>query len=84
MSIENIERLNHSLRDRINMKYIGYALIAFGLSYSGTDLWGEVIGVQLPEVIWAYSGMIAAAIGYGIISFSSRLATECIRTFLTN
>jgi len=63
------------------MKYIGYALIAFGiadfgLSYGGTDLWGEVIGVQLPEVIWAYSGMIAAAIGYGFISFSSRLATE--------
>jgi hypothetical protein len=51
------------------MKYIGYALIAFGiadfgLSYAGTDLWGEVIGVQLPEVIWAYSGMIAAAIGW--------------------
>jgi len=63
------------------MKYIGYALIAFGiadfaLSYAGTDLWGEVIGVQLPEMIWAYSGMIVAAIGYGIINLSSRLATE--------
>jgi hypothetical protein len=63
------------------MKYIGYALIAFvladfGLSYGGTDLWGEVIGVQLPEVIWTYSGMIAATIGYGIISLSSQLASE--------
>jgi hypothetical protein len=63
------------------MKYIGYALIAFGLadfglSYGGIDLWGEVIGVQVPEVIWAYPGMIAATIGYGIISLSSQLATE--------
>jgi hypothetical protein len=61
------------------MNYIGYALIAFGLadfglSYGGTDLWGEIIGVKLPEVIWAYSGMIAVAIGYGMIRFSSRLA----------
>jgi len=63
------------------MKYIGYALIAFGLadfglSYGGTDLWGEVIGVQLPDVLWAYSGMIAAAIGYGVISLSSQFAAE--------
>jgi hypothetical protein len=64
------------------MKYIiGYTFIAFGiadfgLSYAGTDLWGEIIGVQLSEVIWAYSGMIVAAIDYGIINLSSRLVTE--------
>ena len=59
------------------MKYLGYALIAFGLadfglSYADVDLWGEVIGVQLPEVIWQYSGIIEAAIGYGLVSLAGR------------
>ena len=57
------------------MKYLGFVLIAFGiadfgLSYAGTDLWGGVIGVQLPDAIWQYSGMIEVAIGYGILKLA--------------
>lgn len=63
------------------MKYLGYILIAFGvadfgLSYAGVDLWGEIIGIQLPEVIWAYSGIIAAGIGYALVNISARTAAS--------
>lgn len=59
------------------MKYLGYVLVLFGfadfgLSYMGTDLWGEIIGVQLPEAIWQYSGMIEAATGFGIVGLANR------------
>ena len=63
------------------MKYLGYALIAFGiadfgLSFADIDLWGGVIGVQLPEVIWTYSGMIEAGIGYGLVNLAGRGSVE--------
>lgn len=58
-----------------NLKYWGYAIIAwgvldFGLSYAGTEVWSEWPGVQLPAVIWTCSAMIAVAIGYGVIKLS--------------
>ncbi len=54
------------------MKYLGYALIVwgiadFGLSYAGTDVWADWFGIQLPEAIWRFSGMIAIALGYGAL-----------------
>ena len=59
-----------------NLKYLGYALIAwgvldFGLSYAGTDVWLDWLGIQLPEAIWTYSGMIAVVIGYGVLKLTS-------------
>jgi hypothetical protein len=52
-------------------KILGGALIAwavadFGLSYMGTDVWSDWLGIQLPEVIYRYSAMIVGVIG-GVI-----------------
>ena len=51
------------------LKIIGGLLIAFGLldligSFAGLDVWGEWIGVQLPEVIWRFSAYIELALGF--------------------
>jgi len=58
------------------MIYIGYFLIAFGiadfgLSYADTDLWGGIIGIQLPDIIWQYSSMIEAGIGFGLVNLAT-------------
>ena len=51
------------------MKIIGGLLIAFGLadvlgSWAGEDLWGDWIGVQLPDLLWRFSGFIELGLGY--------------------
>ena len=48
---------------------IGGVLVLFGLadfisSYAGTDLWGEIIGIQLPEIIWKFSAYGEMLVGY--------------------
>ena len=48
---------------------IGGILVLFGItdfisSYAGTDLWGEIIGIQLPEIIWKFSAYAEMLIGY--------------------
>ncbi|MEJ2043164.1 MAG: hypothetical protein P8X74_14425 [Reinekea sp.] len=48
---------------------IGGILFAFGLadligSFTGLDLWGEKIGVQLPELLWRYSAYLEMMLGY--------------------
>ena len=58
------------------MKFLGYGLVVFGfadfgLSWVGLDVWGEIIGVQLPQLLWTFSGMIEIAIGYGIVNLAS-------------
>ncbi len=42
------------------MKFIGMLLIAIGVvdfagSYMDFDLWGGVVGVQLPDLLWQFS-----------------------------
>ncbi len=51
------------------MKIIGGLLIAFGLvdvigSFAGLDVWGEWIGVNLPEAIWSFTAYIEMGLGY--------------------
>jgi hypothetical protein len=52
-------------------KIIGGALIAwaiadFGLSYMGTDVWYDWLGIQLPEAIYRFSAIIVGVIGGAI------------------
>ena len=59
------------------MKIVGIIVIVFGIadigiSYLGVDLWGEYIGVELPELIWTYSGFIEVAIGYGLMKLAGK------------
>ncbi len=61
------------------MKIIGGLFIAFGVldmigSYTGLDVWGEWIGVQLPEIIWTFTAYIELGIGYLFINLGSRNA----------
>ncbi|MGI0117954.1 hypothetical protein [Zooshikella sp. RANM57] len=58
------------------MKFIGIILILFGLvdlvgSYSGFDVWGESIGIQLPEIIWRFSAYIELGLGYFLFKTGS-------------
>ena len=58
------------------MKILGIIIIAFGLvdligSYTGFDLWGGFIGVDLPEVLWNYSSYIEMALGYFVMNIGS-------------
>ena len=54
---------------KIALIIIGGILILFGLadfvsSYMGTDLWGETIGIRLPEIVWKFSAYAEMLIGY--------------------
>lgn len=55
------------------LKILGILLIVFGItdlvgSYTGFDLWGGFIGIQLPEVIWQYSSFIEMGLGYFVFN----------------
>ena len=58
------------------MKIAGFIFIAIGLldligSYTGFDLWGGYLGIELPEFLWKISSYIELAIGYGLIKLGS-------------
>ena len=59
------------------MKILGLLLIVFGVvdlagSYAEFDLWGGVIGIQLPEVIWKYSSFIEMGLGYFLFNLGKK------------
>ena len=61
------------------MKILGILLILFGLvdlvgSFTGFDLWGGFLGVQLPELVWKYSSYIEILIGYFLFNMGSKSA----------
>lgn len=63
------------------MKIAGIILIAIGLidligSYAGFDLWGEVIGVELPDFLWKYSSYIEMIVGYSLFNLGSESVEE--------
>ncbi len=63
------------------LKVIGGIVIVFGLadligSFAGFDLWGEGIGLALPEVLWRFTAWIEIAIGYGLIRAGAALDGE--------
>ncbi len=48
---------------------VGAILCLFGLadlvsSFMEIDLWGGVLGIQLPEIIWKFSAYIEMLVGY--------------------
>jgi len=59
------------------MKIVGIIIIVFGvadigLSWVGVDVWGNYIGIQLPDLIWTVSGYIEIAIGYGLMKLGEK------------
>jgi len=59
------------------MNFIGMLLIAIGIadfasSYMDFDLWGGVVGVQLPDLLWQFSAYIEMSLGYFIMSLSDK------------
>jgi uncharacterized membrane protein YphA (DoxX/SURF4 family) len=59
------------------MKIIGMILIAIGLidligSYTGFDLWGGFLGVQLPDFLWKISSYIEIGVGYLLFTLGSK------------
>ena len=63
------------------MKIIGGLLFAFGVadvvgSFAGVDVWGEWIGVQLPEAIWSFTAYIEMGLGYLLFRLGSGSAKE--------
>ena len=62
-------------------KIIGGLLVAFGLvdmigSFTGLDVWGEWIGVELPEAIWSFTAYIEMGIGYFLLKLGSNDSEE--------
>lgn len=58
------------------MAIIGGLLILFGIvdlvgSFAGFDVWGDWIGVSLPEVIWRFTAWIEIGLGYVLIKAGS-------------
>jgi hypothetical protein len=51
---------------------IAWAVLDFGLSYMGTDVWLDWLGVQLPEAIYRFSAMIEGVIGLLLWNLGSR------------
>jgi len=51
------------------MKIAGIILIIIGLidavgSWVGFDFWGGFIGIELPEIIWQFTGYLEIGAGY--------------------
>ena len=63
------------------MKIIGIILLAIGLidlvgTYADFDLWGEFLGVNLPDVLWQYSAFIEIGLGYFIFKLDTNKSTS--------
>ncbi len=63
------------------MKILGILIIAIGLvdligSYTGFDLWGGFIGIELPDLLWKYSSFIEIGLGYFIMNSASKSENE--------
>jgi hypothetical protein len=63
------------------MKIIGIIFIVIGLidligSYTGFDLWGGFIGVDLPEMLWSITSFIEIGLGYFIMSMAPKNVEE--------
>ncbi len=70
---------------KFGLMIVGGFLVIFGLadfisSYAGTDLWGEVIGVQLPEIIWKFSAYAEMLIGYLLFKAGMNVSDDTIAT----
>ena len=62
------------------MKIIGVIIILwgiadFGLSWMGTDLYGE-IGINLPAWLYPFTAYIAAALGYGLYALGDKKSVD--------
>lgn len=55
---------------------IAWAVADFGLSYMGTDVWLDWLGVELPEIIYRYSAMIVGVVGGVIFSLGGSAEPE--------
>ena len=58
------------------MKIIGGVFIAFGLldligSFTGLDVWGQWVGINLPEIIWKFTAYIEMGVGYFLLTLGS-------------
>jgi len=64
---------------------VGGLLVVFGLadligSFAGFDLWGGVIGIQVPEMVWKYSAYGEMLIGYFIFKAGVGVSEEVEET----
>ena len=58
------------------MAIIGGLFILFGIvdligSFAGFDVWGDWIGVNLPDVIWRFTAYIEIGIGWLLVKGAS-------------
>lgn len=58
------------------IKILGIVFIAFGLvdligSFTGFDIWTDVLQVNLPEIIWRFTAYIELALGYFLFKLGS-------------
>ena len=53
-----------------------WGLADLGLSYAGTDLWMDALGIQLEGVVYQYSAWAAMVIGAVVWSLGSSAADE--------
>ncbi len=63
------------------MIIVGGLIFLFGLvdligSFAGFDLWGQWIGVDLPEVIWRVTAWIEMGLGAILFKLGSRTADD--------
>ena len=66
----------------MGLRIAGAVLVLFGLfdmlgSWGGIDVWGDVIGITLPEIIWRFTAYIEIGLGIFIWNLGgSQLAEE--------
>ncbi|MBV1910806.1 MAG: hypothetical protein KUG78_16020, partial [Kangiellaceae bacterium] len=54
---------------KVALMVVGGILVVFGLtdligSFAGFDLWTDIVGIQLPDIVWRYSAYAEMFIGY--------------------
>ena len=59
------------------MKIVGILVILLGIidfagSYADFDLWGGLVGLELPDLLWTYSAYIEMGVGYFLINLGSK------------
>ena len=63
------------------LKYVGYIFIIWGivdiaLSYMGTDVWSEWLGIQLEDFLYQLRALVAIVIGGMLIRFGGKFSVE--------
>lgn len=84
-----ILHLKRNIKMKLALMILGGLIIAFGLvdlagSYANFDLWGGIIGIQLPEMVWKYSSYGEIVVGVLLFKAGNAMSKDTSEEAIEN